>query len=434
MKTQATKPLTQGQMLAQPPGWYGLTTFTTSKGGARRARLWCQDYDPKMLAAGKRRVVLRCIERTGPNDHAANAAIEQFKTELRERFPGGHAAALHRTITVAETIEAYLKLSVRGVLEPRSVAVYECSARAVVAKLGDLSLDQLTPQAIRDALWEAGRKRSKERIELLGRAITGAMASNAWTGTHNPVAAVPKVFAGKIERTHTITRGPIAPALITKLLESVATSPQWLAFYFLAAFAGPRCSELLNLRRADYNAQQGTLQVRDAKTSAGDRFIVLGHTGRALIERLIKHHQAVGYKGDWLFPAQCGGRYSHSAFSKVGFKPQMLAAGLAEKIGSGPAINNPDRQRKHKSIAPQFTMHEFRHTVSTRDRDVMPPFYLDAQLGHKNATRLHDPNAAKLDYAHAQDPSLIPKRREYAEIVDERVKSLLPKARHLAAV
>ena len=419
VKTQRSKPLSYGQMLQQPPGWYGLTTFGKAKYTGpdgkpyRRARLWCQDFDPAALTNGKRRVTLRRVERTGPTDHDANESIEQFKVELRKRFPAGEAVAQQRACTVAEAVNAYLELKVRGVLEPRSIAVYECTARAVIAKLGELSLDHLKPQLIRDALWEAGRKRSKERIELLGRAIASAIDSGTWTGTHNPVAAVPAVYGKKITRAHTITRGPIAPADIAALLASISADPQWLAFYFIAAFAGPRCSELLNARRADYDPEQGTLFIRSSKTGAGVRFIVLGHTGRALIERLIKAHVAAGCKGDfWLFPAQCGKAFSHSSFSKCGFKPQMLAAGLAEKIGRGPAVNNPDRQRKHKGIAPKFTMHEFRHTVSTRDRDVMPPMYLDAQLGHANATRLADPNAAKLNYAHAQDPSLFPKRRD----------------------
>lgn len=435
--------LSAGDKLKMPPGWRGPISYGAAKpvNGEKRVRaiMECKDYDPQLLRDGTRKFIIRRVERTAPNKMLALASMEEFIAELDRRFPGGNAKAEHRSITVAEAVEKYMNLQVRGVRRARTVSSYEVSAKPVIAKLGSIGLDDLDAAEIKSALFEAQRTRSHKRIDILSRAIECARENNEFAKDKaNPCKAVPDVFEAALDEDAEaalpkVERGEIPDAEITKLFEVVKNNPKWLAMFYLAAFAGPRCGELLNMRRDGYNAERGTQMVGRSKTqSSSFREIVLGQTGKMLIEKLLAHHEARGYEGPWLFPAELGGKYTHTNFSKA-FKPLMFAAGLATKSKG----ENGQRARYDDSrtrvagrtyIEPKWTMHDFRHTVSIRDRDIVPPIYLDAQVGHKNAQRALDRNAIENPYTRSQgrSESFFEARQRFARLVDERATKLLP--------
>ena len=433
--------LSAGDKINKAPGWRGPISFGSARpvNGEKRVRaiMECKDYDPQLFKAGTRKFIIRRIERTAPTKPQAHEAMIAFCKELDTRFPGGNAAAHHKSITVAQALDLMMNLQVRGVKRKRTIESYETSISPIIKRLGDTRLDDLDAMQIKAALWEPQRRRAEKRLDLLSRAIECARKNNAFPEhASNPVEAVPSVWdATGVDEADLIKieRGAIPDSEITDLFKVVADKPKWLALLYIAAFAGPRCNELLEMPRWAYNPQRGTLKVGKAKTaSSTGREIVLGPQGKTLIENLLKDHEAHGYEGEWLFPAELGGMYTHTNFCKA-FKPLMFAAGLATKqIGKDGETARYDRDRKRvkdrEYILPRWTMHDFRHTVSVRDRDLVPPIYLDAQIGHKNAQRAFDRNAIENPYTKSQAKSetFFEARQRFAALVDERVRKLLP--------
>jgi integrase len=425
------------------PGQYGRVRFYDRRrskdarpGCKWHAQIECRDYDPKLFKSGTRKLITRKVNFYGKTEAEAHQKVEAFKKELAARFPAGVALSEGRSRTVAEIIDAYIA-SVTMRLPHRTLNTYRSIANHVKAKLGEMSQDDLKPTIIEAALWEPRRPLAKEAIAMLRRAIT--LANKDRETSYNPCTGVDKVFQKglKVAPEHTRKRGAVSEAQIKTLLETVARSQdatQWLAFFFLMAFAGPRIEDVLLAQIDNYDAHEGTLFICKAKTEAGVRHIVLGRTGRDLIEAQIKALRARGYNGPWLFPAKLGNPYSTSHFYEYVFDPLMLAAGMAVHAPAGtPQRYQPAKLRSQPGIDADWTPHWFRHYARTRDvLALVPPPIIDAQMGWANEQTRHDPNAVRLPYTHAENPVGFPKRRPYAEQTDAVVRALLP--RRLAAV
>jgi integrase len=429
--------LSLGDKEKMPLGWRGSISYGKPKlvNGKMRVRaiMECKDLNEDRVP------YIRRVERTAPNKELAKQSMEEFTRDLDRRFPGGNARAEHRSISVKDAIETYMNLKVRGVRRSRTVGSYEVSATPVIAKLGTLPLDDLDATQIKLALWEPLRTRSHKRIDLLARAIECARENNAFDrNKSNPARAVPSVWDATDEAAEDqiipkLDRESIPDAEITALFNAIKDDPKWLAFYYLAAFAGPRCSELLNLVRWQYNPQRRSIIVGRSKTvSSTNREIVLDLQASVLIEKLLAHYEATGYTGEYLFPSALGWHYRHTNFAKT-FKQHMRKAGLAETvIGKKGDTARYDLDRKRiadrEYIEPKWSMHNFRHTVSVRDRDIVPPIYLDAQLGHKNAQRRDDQNSIRNPYTRSAPTSeaFFAARQRFAKLVGERVRLLLP--------
>lgn len=419
------------------------------------------DWDEKLLNKKPSMKLLVTKKRSvyAATEDAAQKAMDAYIADLQARFPEGVAISEGRTMTVEEIMDYYFDNDLHPRLGEKSqtVASYRSARNLIVATLGAMPESQLAPSIIEAALWEPRRKRAKEAIGLLRRAL--AFKNKDKKTYVNPCDGVRDVFErgweNKVQPHWKREKDVILPAQKTALYEAIDkigdTLPggvtQWKCFFFLMAVLGPRVDELLKAQITDYDRKEHTLWLA-SKTDAGKRWTVLDPQGPAvkLIEAQIKALRSRGYKGVWLFPSKCAandrvtGRYAKRNFYENVFAPIMLKAKLAtEALRGTPYRYDPERTRKEDAVEYDFTSHWFRHTAKTREelgltvpgradlpKGPTPTTLRDVQLGHENARAKFDETAVTLPYSHADNPIGFPVRRPYARRSEALEASYLP--------
>lgn len=225
---------------------------------------------------------------------AANDALVKLLDDARREPIASHG-------TVATLIDRYLAfLETRGA-SPKTLASYRSNASAVVERIGNVPLHEVTASTI-DGLydWLLG-DRSPGTVRQFHILLSGAFKQALKWGlvAFSPVAlATPPAYP---------RREPTAPSVeqVRRLLvEAEQRNPMLAALLFTAAVTGARRGELCGLRASDIDLAAGTITVRRAvvrvtgrtlvkstKTGHVRRLALGGLTAAVLASRLAKIEQ-----------------------------------------------------------------------------------------------------------------------------------------------
>jgi integrase len=250
--------------------------------------------------------------------------------------------------------------------------------RHVIPTLGDIPLGKLTTEKI-DAL-------------LTAKLEAGLAASTV----HRIYRTVRRMCVVTVERGR-LARNPCDPIVPPRIrrdedlriltadevrLLADKITPRYRALILVAAYAGPRWSELIGLRRRDVDGDRITISgqlVRRAdgewhrdepKTRAGRRTVTLPSFVAAELEHHMEEYSGEGPDA-LVFATKNGTPPIASSWTASTFKPACLTAGLGTK------------EKGSKTVQGAPRVHDLRHTaVALLISAGQHPKVIQARLGH----------------------------------------------------
>jgi integrase len=172
----------------------------------------------------------------------------------------------------------------------------------------------------------------------------------------------------------------------------LASAPK--TYYVLlatAVFTGLRISELLSLRWEDVDWDAGVLHVKDAKTKAGVREVVLMDS----LQQILAKHSLESTNG-LVFHTRTGKQINRSTLARNSLKPALEKAGITKHI----------------------RFHDLRHTFASILIDQKhPETYIAEQMGHSSS------DVTRRIYGHLIDRA--EKRREARAKMEEAFGEML---------
>lgn len=317
---------------------------------------------------------LERAERGNPTE----AQLRRMFAELSERLVGARITA--------PACRAYLEqwLDERQ-LTPASRQRYAKPIAAFLESMGkraEQPIDSVTPADL-NAYFQARLKAgiTASTIDVDRRTLNAAFNSAHRAGLlqSNPVTAAEPIRAASEERQ------PFTPAEVERLLTE-AEGTDWQAAIALAAYAGMRLGDAVNLTWAEVDLFTKRITFRPRKTRSHKRDLVLP-LGPRLAAILADRHAATGGKGD-VTPTLAG----KSAAGKSGLS--MAFARLMERAGIDAGKVEADGEQARAFSRKSF--HSLRHFfVSQLAAAGVAPDVRMALAGHSTA-------AAHGKYSHLQ--------------------------------
>lgn len=273
---------------------------------------------------------------------------------------------LRTKMTVSELLDQWLE-SRRDSLKPTTVEAYEWAIEShLKKKLGRRKLVDLSPSDVakmRADLTKELKTWSIKKIETPLKSALQVAVREGWIST-SPYSKLLSHERLKADQREMRT---LSTQEIQVLLTST-TSPRWRTLFSTLLFTGLRISEALALSWQDVNLEDSLIYVRQGKTTAAKRDVMMIPSLRALL-RAHKLQQAPGVQ--LVF-----GRPSGASQSR---RECLRALRVAEK----------------KAGLPNYTLHELRHTfASILIAQGELPTFVASQMGHA------DPGVTMKTYAH----------------------------------
>lgn len=330
------------------PGIYYRLVDETKPDGARRYIVWYED------ANGDGHTETQPL---GSGLEDARLRQSQLKTKKAQGD-----RIIPTKVTVAELLDEWLE-GRRGSLDATTATPYEWAIRVHLKqhigrrKVSELSAEDVA--AMIAALKKAGMATTS--VEKVLTPLRGALKLAMRRGwiTTNPVSLL---FSHERAKPDQKEKRILARDDIPRLL-AAASSERWRALFALLTFTGLRISEALALTWDDISFADRTLSVRESKTPAGVRKVmVIPSLGRLLAQWSL---MTGGREGALVFP--------------VSYKSAQRALYAAEK----------------RAGLEQLTPHELRHTFASIliGQGELPTF-VARQMGHA------DPSITLKVYAH----------------------------------
>lgn len=181
-----------------------------------------------------------------------------------------------------------------GQLRPSTTAVYRNALKPALARLGNLTLDQLTPLRLlhffNQRRAETGPRSLQETYTVLRTCLEAAVSLDLLPT--NPLAKVPKPAWSPLEKQYWTVE-----ETSRFLSVALASERRWSGFCAFLVVTGLRISEALGLEWSD--VRDGQVTVRRAlvhvngqfilgppKSKAGRRTVSLGEVGQEILSRL----------------------------------------------------------------------------------------------------------------------------------------------------
>jgi integrase len=358
---------------------------------------------------------------------AQEKARDFFARKARQL--AGHIAAADDSLTIADALEAYF--ADREQRGSKGLAKDRAAARArILTELGAVELAKLTTKRIRD--WQSALATAPKltRTPRIGNSrkspavdMSDADAVRARRATANRTLTVLKAAlnhsfhesrVASDDAWRKVKPFPEADAPVVHFLSDDecrrivnASDGAFRAIVKGALVTGCRYGELTRMRASDFNAEAGTITVRESK-SGKPRHVALTDEGRALFAEL-----TVGRTGrDLVFVRDDGNAWGPS------HQQRPLDAASARV-----------------KIEPAATFHILRHTyASALAMRGVPMGVIAAQLGHSD-TRMTERHYAHLSPNYVADtvrnalPALgIVERSNVAVLTDDRSRTMRGRA------
>lgn len=289
-------------------------------------------------AAGRQRwITLGTSAELGPDD-ARRSARDKLAGARFGRDPAAERDGFRREPFVHEIAERYLKEHVQARNAPSAVPGIEGRVRNyIIPRLGHLKVSELTPgcvQAFHQSL-KATPTQANRILAALSKMCS--LAAKVWQVPglkENPCLRMPKYGETPKERYFSAEELQKIGAALQALADSGDIPPVAAAAIRLIALTGLRRGEVLAARWSDFDAERGTLLLRQSKT--GERAVPLGETAAKVILSL-------PHFGDCIFPGRDPDRpITASAVSRA-----------CQKV------------MRHAGLEGEATLHAFRRTAAT---------------------------------------------------------------------
>ena len=328
------------------PGIYYRLTDEDKPEGDRRYLVWFSDANgvghTKTLPLG-----------------STLADAKLLQGSLRSRR--AHGETLLRTkMTVAELLDQWLE-SRKDSLKPSTVENYSWAIEThLKPQLGRRKVVELSPSDVARFISHLKGKELKTwTVKKILTPLTSALAiavREGWISSSPMVKLLPHERPkGDQKEMRCLSREEI-----TRLV-TCTTSPRWKTLFSTLMLTGLRISEALSLQWGDVDTVNGLIHVREGKTEAAKRSVMLIPALRSLLTAW-KLQQAPGLRP---FPTSR--------------REALRALRVAEK----------------KSGLPNYTLHELRHTfASILIAQGELPTLVASQMGHA------DPGVTMKTYAH----------------------------------
>lgn len=337
------------------------------------------------LPDGRR--VTRYVDRDHPDaERGAHELLARLITEL-----GAGELRANQTTTVAEWMDMYLARAGRG----RAFATLrdrEYTTRHIVAGLGNVRLDRLTPVRVQHWVDRAdlGHRTLLKALGLLRSALREAVALGHLTRNPADVVSVPKqafVMKGTAWTPEQARRF---------LLANEGTG--YVLLWRLGLQTGARIGELLGLKVSDFDSAKAMLRIERTVKAGPDNTWITGPpktvnatrsfrlppdavaTIRAQLERVARLKAAAGplwQEGGWLFPTEVG----------TLIRPDNARHAWREAILR---VNDPEEEAAKKEdrkpdLLPVIRTHDLRHTfISLALRRGVKPEVVSRMVGHSS--------------------------------------------------
>jgi integrase len=211
-------------------------------------------------------------------------------------------------ITVGELLDEWFEYN-RADLQPTSQRTTKQAIKELKAEFGALSVDAIKPRHIDQ--W-ATRLRAEGIAPGTIRRRAGVLGTAFRTGVRWELCSSNPVAAAELPRVTTSVKAPDRDT-VKRALTEAQRNPKLYLFLRLAAVTGARRSELLALRRDDFDpdsqtlaikkvhvpVEHGTVTLERTKTKRGARVIAVDAETGQLIEKWLSDHDS-----PWLFPAR----------------------------------------------------------------------------------------------------------------------------------
>jgi integrase len=257
----------------------------------------------------------------------AEAWLHEALAEIRR---GERADALLTGATVADAAAEWLRWAEHDrACKPSTLSDYRLSARRIVADLGHLRIEDVTPELLER--WRATLDASNRTVAKYIVIVHGIFrrAMKVWGLPSNPAATVERprvrvsddIDAFSVEEVHALVRA--------------AASAQDAAMFLTAAFTGLRLGELLALRWSDVDYAGEAIRVRRSYNvhggvgtpKSGKVRSVPMVTDVAQALAALQGRRRFVRDEDLVFPGESGGFQDASAL-RVRYRRALAAAGL----------------------------------------------------------------------------------------------------------
>ena len=291
-----------------------------------------------------------------------------------ENVPGGERDAVRARSKVVDKIARGEKvapttlkikdwapqwLEERTDLKPGSRATREWAINShIVPKLGRLRVCDLNVNHVAGLVTELRREGKKAHtINVILTTLSGLMRTAVRRGfaNQNPVAQLDRHERPKADQA----KMNILDTDEIKLLLSSAPE-NYHVLLSTAIFTGLRVGELTSLRWEDVDWTEGTLQVKDSKTKAGIREVVL----MPALRKLLAKHSLEHKDSQWVFTSKTGRQLDRGSVRRHALNPALKKAGITKHI----------------------RVHDLRHTyASILINQGHPDTFIAEQIGHTSA-------------------------------------------------
>jgi len=278
------------------------------------------------------------------------------RAKVVDRIAHGHKIAPSR-ITFAEFAREWLEEQVN--LRPNSISAYTNSIEnhlipsiGVRTRLRDVDVNRVV-RLIRE-MQKAEQKANSIRQVLKPLSRIMKTAVRRGLVTTNPVELLERSERPQSDQA---TMNILDSNEISLVLTNA--TDHWRPLITTAIFTGLRVSELLDLRWEDIDWDAGVVIVRDSKTHAGLREVVLMHS----LQRMLAAKSLEPSVSGHVFETRTGRRMDRKSVGTHGLKPALIKAGITKRV----------------------RFHDLRHTFASiliaNGNDLL---YVAEQIGHTN--------------------------------------------------
>lgn len=277
-----------------------------------------------------------------------------LKGKLQARRASGETL-LRSNQTVGELLDEWLE-SRKDAVREKTIEDYRGMVEThLKPAFGQRKVTELSPSDVARLIMKM--KRAGLKTWTVKKALTPLSSAYAVAVRDGLVASSPttKLLPHERPKGDQSEKRCLSTSEIDRLL-SATESKRWKTLFSLLVFSGLRISEALALTWEDVT--EDTISVRESKTEAGVREVMLVRPVRLLLNEL-KLSQAPGVQ--FVFATQQG--------APVGRREALRALRAAED----------------KAGIPNYTLHELRHTYASlliAQRETIP--FIQKQMGHAN--------------------------------------------------
>lgn len=320
---------------------------------------------------GPRRYIVFYTDANGA-EHSETLPVEASLEEARARkaeLDGKKRTYIPTNQTVGELLDDYLEAR-RSSLKPKTIELYEYGIAVVKDHMGRKKLKALTTNDIARLISKLKADGKKTwTVKKILTPLVGALkvaVREGWIQSNPADHLLPHERPKNDQKEMRC----VSSSEIPKLLKAASTD-RWRTLFALLIFTGLRIGEALALRWEDIDIWNEQITVRESKTKAGERTVMLMSS---LKQPLAKLSIAQPPGTEYVFANKDG--------KPVSRREALRALRAAEK----------------KAGLTQYTLHELRHTfASILIAQGETPVLVAHQMGHA------DPSVTLKTYAHLFD-------------------------------